>query len=458
MNPPSSVPDRCPTHAEERAARERLEALLEFAPAFIIGVTTHGTVDFINRTLPQHDKREVIGSSWLQYFPPDRHAIMTAALHDTFETGQTQTFETSTAGPDGADVWFESQIAPIRVAGRIVGAVLVSQEVTERKRDHAELLAGRHLAQLGTLAAGVAHEINTPIQFIGDSMHFLRDATQDLLKLLEQIQELRRAASAGRPLAEVVAQAARAEEEADLPFLRENMPQAVERCLDGLNRVATIVRSLKDFAHPSQKEMSPVDLNRLVQSTLTISVAEYKYVAELQVDLGELPPVVCHAGEIGQAVLNIVVNAAHAVSDVVAGTERKGLITVRTRLEDDMAVIAVTDTGGGIPERIRPRIFDPFFTTKEVGRGTGQGLAIAASTVRERHRGELTFDTVEGRGTTFFVRIPVGGQAHPERGDNATLPHAAEVDPPLSSAAQPHRPIAEPARARGTVDTSNAES
>jgi PAS domain S-box-containing protein len=407
----SAIPEAAasPSLAEERAARERLEALLEFAPAFIIGVSGRGTIDFINRTLPQHDKKDVIGASWLQYFPPERHALMTAALGNTLATGQTQTFETTTPGPDGADLWFETQIAPIQVAGLIVGAVLVSQEVTERKRAHAELLAGRHLALLGTLAAGVAHEINTPIQFIGDSMHFLRDATRDLLQLFDEIQELRQAACAGMPLEQAVAGATRAEENADLPFLRENVPLALERCLDGLDRVTTIVRSLKDFAHPSQKEMSPVDLNRLVQSTLTIAAAEYKYVAELRTDFGELRAVVCHAGEIGQAVLNIIVNAAHAIGDVVAGTDRKGMITVSTREEGDVAVIAVTDTGGGIPEHIQPRIYDPFFTTKEVGRGTGQGLAIAASTVRGRHGGELTFETAQGSGTTFFIRIPVTG-------------------------------------------------
>ena len=159
---------------EERAARERLEALLAFAPAFIIGVSMQGTIDFINRTLPQHDKKDVIGASWLQYFPPDRQALMSAALRSALDTGETQTFETTTPGPDGTPLWFESQIAPVRVCGQIVGAVLVSQEVTERKRAHAELLAGRHMALLGSLAAGVAHEINTPIQFIGDSIQFFR--------------------------------------------------------------------------------------------------------------------------------------------------------------------------------------------------------------------------------------------------------------------------------------------
>jgi PAS domain S-box-containing protein len=396
---------------EERAARQRLEALLEFAPAFIIGVSTRGTIDFINRTLPQHDKKDVIGASWLRYFPPDRQAIMTEALRKTLDTGATLTFENNTPGPDGATIWFDSQIAPITVGGRIVGAVLVSQDVSERKRSHAELLAGRHMALLGTLAAGVAHEINTPIQFIGDSVQFLRQSCHDLLALFEKVQSLRQSAVNGQPLADAIAEAEQAEQAADLPYLRENMPEAFERCIDGLDRVTAIVRSLKEFAHPAVGEMGLVDLNRVVQNTLTIATNEYKYVAELQTDFGDLPPVTCYAGQIGQAVLNIVVNAAHAIGDVVKDSDQKGLITVRTRREGQSALIAISDTGAGIPEQVRARIFDPFFTTKEVGRGSGQGLAIAWSTVMKAHGGELTFDTKPSEGTTFYLRIPIDGRA-----------------------------------------------
>jgi len=395
---------------DERAARRQLEALLEFAPAFIIGVTARGTIDFINRTLPQHDKKDVIGASWLRYFPPDRQAIMTEALRKTLDTGATQTFENNTPGPDGETLWFDSQIAPVTVDGRIVGAVLVSQDVTERKRTHAELLAGRHMALLGTLAAGVAHEINTPIQFIGDSIQFLRQSCAEMLALFDKVQSLRQSAAHGQPLAEVIAEAEQAEQAADLPYLRENMPEAFERCIDGLNRVTTIVRSLKEFAHPAAGQMGLVDLNRVVQNTLTIATNEYKYVARLETDFGDLPPVTCYAGEMGQAVLNIVVNAAHAIADVVKDSDKKGLISVRTRQQGQSVLITISDTGTGIPEQVRARIFDPFFTTKEVGRGSGQGLAIAWSTVTKAHGGELTFDTKPNEGTTFYLRIPIDGR------------------------------------------------
>jgi len=396
---------------EARNARERLEGLLEHAPAFIVAVNGQGTIDFINRTLPQHLRKDVIGSSWLRYFEPERQAHMEAKLRKMYETELTQTFETSTPGPDGVPLWFDSQIAPIRADGKVVGAVLVSQDVTERKRAQSELVLGRHMALLGSLAAGVAHEINTPIQFVGDNIHFLRDSAHDLFGLLDQIHALRRAAMEGKVLGEAIAAAEQAEEEADLPYLRQQMPKAIESCIEGLHQVASIVRSLKEFAHPSQNEMVPADLNRAIQSSLTIATNEYKYVANLETELGELPLVKCHVSEVSQAVLNIVINAAHAIGDVVRGSDRKGLITVRTWCEGDAVVIAIADTGGGIPEAIQSRIFDPFFTTKEVGKGTGQGLAIAWSTVKERHAGSLTFDTKPGGGTTFFIRLPILGKA-----------------------------------------------
>src|SRR5205823_5267382 len=146
---------------------------------------------------------------------------------------------------------------------------------------------------------------------------------------------------------------------------------------------------MKEFAHPAQKDMAPADLNRAVQSTLTVATSEYKYVADLETELGQLPPVVCHVNDINQVVLNIVVNGAHAIGDAVKGSDRRGTIKVRTECQGDVAVISISDTGGGIPESVRGRIYDPFFTTKEVGRGTGQGLAIARTIVRDKHGGDL---------------------------------------------------------------------
>jgi signal transduction histidine kinase len=269
------------------------------------------------------------------------------------------------------------------------------------------------MAALGTMAAGVAHEINTPIQFVGDSVDFLRGAQADVGALLRVLMQIRAGVEQNTPpeaLQPLLAQSHELQEQADLDYLVENVPKAFERCVDGLSRVTTIVRSMKEFSHPAGTDMSPVDLNRAISATLTVARNEYKYVADLVTDFGDLPSVNCHINEINQVVLNVVVNAAHAISDVVGNTENRGTISVRTYTQGDSVVIAISDTGGGIPEHARGRLFDPFFTTKEVGKGTGLGLALAWQVIKDKHCGDLTFETKLGVGTTFLIRLPIAGR------------------------------------------------
>lgn len=283
-------------------------------------------------------------------------------------------------------------------------------DVTHQKKLELELRQAQKLESVGRLAAGVAHEINTPVQFVSDSVHFVRDAMTDIADLLGRYRRIAAAVRGGDACDTLAEEVGYAEQDADLDYLLDNVPKALERSIDGLGRVATIVRSMKEFAHPDQREMSRVDLNRAIQSTLTIARNEYKYVADVVTDLGDIPFVNCHGGEINQVVLNLVVNAAHAIEDKVRGTDTRGTISLRTAIDGDDVTIAITDTGGGIPDAIRDRIFDPFFTTKGVGKGTGQGLAIARSVVIDKHGGNLSFQSHEGVGTTFTIRLPVAGK------------------------------------------------
>ena len=193
---------------------------------------------------------------------------------------------------------------------------------------------------------------------------------------------------------------------ADLDYLRENGPRAFSATMEGVQRVSGIVKAMKAFAHPDQGKRTPADLNAALESTITVGRNELKYVADVVVECGEIPLVACHLGDLNQVFLNLLVNAAHAIGDVVNATGERGRINVRTSLEGDTVVIAIADTGTGIPDAVREKIFEPFFTTKEVGRGTGQGLAISRSVV-EKHGGTLTFETTPGKGTTFFVHLPV---------------------------------------------------
>ena len=283
---------------------------------------------------------------------------------------------------------------------------LYRESQLEHERLQLELSLAQKLESVGRLAAGVAHEINTPVQFVSDSVNFLRDAAKDLATVIALYREVCRANFGAT--SEAATSVAAAEEEVDLDYLLENVPRALDRSIDGLGRIATIVRSMKEFAHPDQTEMNAVDLNRAIETTLTIARSEYKYVADVETDFAELPPVTCTIGEINQVVLNLIVNASHAIGDVVKDGN-KGLIKIVTRVEGERVVIAISDTGGGIPEAIRSKIFEPFFTTKEVGRGTGQGLAIARSVVHKKHGGELSFESKIGSGTTFFIRLPIEG-------------------------------------------------
>lgn len=341
--------------------------------------------------------------------PEDRPRI-SSALEGALESGEGQDLEFRLMSRQGKAVWVRN-VLTVRdhVGHRVLRGMIFDQ--TKNKQLEIELRQAQKLESVGRLASGIAHEINTPIQFVSDSVQFLRGALGDLREVIEKYREGREAMSQDPAWEARAQELAEAEETADLDYVLENAPAAIDRSVDGLARVTAIVRSMKDFAHPDHAQKAPADINRAIETTLVIARNEYKYVAEVKTELGELPKVVCHVGELNQVVLNLVVNAAHAISDVVRDSGQKGLIKVRTWREGEDAVIAISDSGTGIPEGVRDRIFDPFFTTKEVGRGTGQGLNIARSVIVDGHGGTLTFETESGKGTTFFIRLPITARA-----------------------------------------------
>jgi two-component system, NtrC family, sensor kinase len=277
-------------------------------------------------------------------------------------------------------------------AGNLTGLVGTGFDITERKAAEERMASSDRLESIGRLAAGVAHEINTPIQYLNDSVSFIREGVEELLAYIDKLH----AAMPAKPT-----------ENEDVEYMREELPPALTRVADGLTRIAEIVRSMKHFSHADQREMSAVDLNVAIASTLVMARSAYKDVADVETDYATLPPITCHGGQINQVVLNLVVNSAHAIADCVKTSGGRGKITVKTSVEAEHVLISITDTGGGIPEAIRVRIFDPFFTTKEVGRGTGQGLSIARNVIVKGHGGQLDFDTEMGKGTTFHVRLPL---------------------------------------------------
>jgi predicted ATPase/signal transduction histidine kinase/tRNA A-37 threonylcarbamoyl transferase component Bud32 len=298
------------------------------------------------------------------------------------------------------------------IAERTKELTLANQKLRDaaeqRERIEAELRLAQKLEAVGRLAAGIAHEINTPVQYVSDSLTFLREALPNLIDTIGRYRALAATVDAHGDVVAAAARARAAEADADLDYTLAHGPAALDSALIGLGRVSTIVRSMKDFAHPDRDEKTLVDLNRAIESTLMIAANECKYVADVHTELAALPLVRCNGGEINQAVLNLVINAAHAIRDVVDQTGARGTIAVRTRRDGGEIEIAVSDTGTGIPPAIRDKIYDPFFTTKDVGHGTGQGLAIVRSVIVDKHGGSLRFETAAGAGTTFFLRLPIG--------------------------------------------------
>lgn len=275
---------------------------------------------------------------------------------------------------------------------------------------HNQLAQAQKLESIGQLSAGIAHEINTPIQYISDNTFFLKDVISDLNLLMEKFLHLFKAAKMGSIDAVMLEQMETALDKTDLEYLQNEIPQAIDQTIEGIDRIKNIIQAIKMFSHPGQKEHLPIDLNQCLQTAITISKNEWKNTADLSVNLDPaLPQVVCNPGEMNQVFLNLIVNASHAISQKAASqTGDKGNIKISTNSTQGWVEIKISDTGTGIPEEIKTQIFDPFFTTKDQGRGTGQGLAISRSIVEERHHGKIKMETREGEGTTFIILLPVG--------------------------------------------------
>ncbi|GMV95046.1 MAG: hypothetical protein AMXMBFR82_48240 [Candidatus Hydrogenedentota bacterium] len=399
-----------------REAHEETEALLSSMSYFLIGldanlrVTRWNTAAQVTFGIPSEsatgkDIRNCgIRWDWIAMEP---------ALPECINSGRpVKPADVRYTKPDGTDGILDVTINPVRTAaGSAKGVSIIGNDITARRNLELQLLNAQKLESIGNLASGIAHEINTPIQYVGDNIRFLQDSFRDLNQLLEEFQELARiakdAAIDGGQLDKVQS----VSETIDLPYLIEQIPKAVQDSLDGVERVASIVLAMKEFSHPGTAEKTRVDLNRAIESTITVARNEWKYVAEMETNIdSNIPAVLCLPGEFNQVVLNVLINAAHAIADVVGdGSHGKGIITVTTSSDDDWFEVRISDTGSGIPEAIRGRIFDPFFTTKDVGRGTGQGLAIAHNVIVEKHGGTITVETEMGKGSTFVIRLPIDG-------------------------------------------------
>jgi PAS domain S-box-containing protein len=409
-------------------ARERdlLRALMENAPDAIYFKDLNSRFLRCSATQAQQfglkGPEDVVGKSDFDFFTEEHARPAFEDEQEIIRTGRPLVgkAEQEFWKADGKVTWALTTKMPLRnKAGEIIGTFGISKDITafkEAERDRqsmeVQLRQAQKLEAIGQLAAGIAHEINTPIQFVGDNLRFLQIRFKDFQAALESYGRLLALASQGPLDPQELDAVAKTVAAAELDFLMTETPTSIAQALDGVERVADIVQAMKDFSHPDG-DKQPADLGRAIESTSVICRNEWKHVADLKLDLDpKLPLVPCVVGDINQVILNLIVNAAHAIAEKQrTGKRGKGTITVSTQHRDGWCELRVADTGTGIPEALRGRIFDPFFTTKPVGKGTGQGLFLAHNVIAEKHQGTLAFETELGAGTTFIIRLPLDPRA-----------------------------------------------
>jgi PAS domain S-box-containing protein len=392
-----------------RQAHADAEIVINSVPSILIGLDSRSKITRWNRTAEQIFNLErhevlgkVLGNCGIQWLRPDISNLFDTCLSERREGRLEELMFQKSDRLHSLGLSTKWVHFPSRGTGELL---ILGADTTERRDLEGQLQQAQKLEAIGQLAAGIAHEINTPAQFVGDNIAFLKDNWASLQQLIASATRMSGEARAGSVAEETISQFEQAS--ADIDFLLTEVPLALEQSRDGVNRITMIVRAMKEFSHPGSREKQAIDLNRAIQTTVAVARNEWKYVSEVSTDLSpELPLVSCFAGELNQVLLILIVNAAHAIGDVVGTTGNKGSITITTTQKDSAVEIAVRDSGAGIPEAIRSRIFEPFFTTKPVGKGTGQGLTLAYATVK-KHDGKIWFESEMNKGTTFFVRLPL---------------------------------------------------
>jgi two-component system NtrC family sensor kinase len=400
-------------HATLRRDREQLAAVIDSLDQGLIVLNRDLRVEIVNP-----EAARIIGAS-----PP---ALRTWSVHDLKRCGAedpalTAMFDevvTYTAsgppgrgtcadgrlrGIDGRTVAVSASIMPIQHDGLLHGVVVVLRDISERQHLELELRQSQKLEAVGRLAAGIAHEINTPMQFVGDNLVFIEDSVSAMMRVLDIAQRLRDGEFGRADGFSVLSEAIEA---CDPEFLSSELPQALAQSREGIDRVTSIVRAMKSFSHLGTTTAVLADLNQALRDTVTMARGELRGIADVTLALSDLPPVLCLLNDLKQVFLNLVINASHAIADHNGRRPGLGTIVVASAYRDDQVVITISDDGGGIPDEVAEHIFEPFFTTKDVGRGSGQGLAMARRAIVDGHHGKLTFTTEPGVGTAFEVQLP----------------------------------------------------
>ncbi|MGB5748699.1 MAG: ATP-binding protein [Desulfobacterales bacterium] len=402
------------TAKHARDVQKEFEQLISSLPTMIIGLSRDNDIALWNAKAEDilgTGAESVIGLHISQCgIEWDWDKILDGIIHSRYHNVPTRVDDIQFLRPDGEKRYLGITVNPLNGdENSVLGLTIIGADITDRKKMESQLQQSHKMEAIGQLAAGIAHEINTPVQFVGDNTRFFQEAFDDLIQIIKKQQETLEAVKSNSLTDELIEKTEQLIEEMDLEYLEGEIPVAVQHTLKGVERIAKIVQAMKIFAHPGMVAKEPVDINKEIGKTITITRNEWKYVAELKTDFDQsLPLVPCFRAEFNQVILNMIVNAAHAIAEKNQDNpSQKGTIHIRTIQEGGQAKICIGDSGAGIPEEIRHKIFDLFFTTKEAGKGTGQGLAISHSVIVEKHKGSLTMETQEGKGTTFIIGLPM---------------------------------------------------
>lgn len=392
-------------------ALRQLSVAVEQSPVSVVITDLSGNITYVNRRFTEctgYSYDEAIGQNPRILKSDYTPAEVYSALWETIRRGEEWRGEFRNRKKNGELYWESVVISPIRNSDGMTSHFLaVKEDITERKVAESHSRQAQKLEAIGQLAAGIAHEINTPIQFVGDNTRFVKEAWSSLDPVIALCDGPSNADVPADRLSRVHSML----RECDSQYLRAEVPRALDQSLEGIGRVAKIVQAMKEFSHPGSDEKQLADINKAIQTTLTVSRNEWKYVAHVETFLqNDLQLVPCHIGELNQVFLNLLINSAHAIAEVVGdGSKNKGKITVRTTQDAECTTISIQDTGAGIQPEIQSKIFDPFFTTKGVGRGTGQGLSLAHTSIVKKHGGKIWFESEVGKGTIFFIQLPMSG-------------------------------------------------
>jgi PAS domain S-box-containing protein len=413
----SDITDRKQAEKTLKQTTELLQSVMDSSIREII-IATNPTGIILSwnkgaRNLLGYEPEEVVGKESIQLFHSEgylKSGMMDSTIENMIATGEPIETELTYVAKDGKTFHALQIVTPrFDEDGEFIGMLGMSRDITERKAMESQLRQSEKLQSIGQLASGIAHEINTPTQYIGDNINFLQKSFKDILRLLSKYEQVRGQAEHGKVDSELLCNIQDTIKEVDIGYLTEEVPRAIQESLEGVGSVARLVQAMKEFAHPGAQGKTAADINHLIESTIMVTQNRWKYIADMKTYLDpELPPVHCLAGEFNQVILNLIVNAADAIVEKVGeGSEDKGIISISSIHDGEWAEIRVADTGSGIPEEIHERILDPFFTTKEIDKGSGQGLAITYAIVVDKHGGTLTFETETGKGTTFIIRLPI---------------------------------------------------